>query len=48
MNLYEFDNNDDRESVVEAQMVWARSGKKLVRKYRCTVGMRAGRIVSDQ
>lgn len=28
------------------QQVWARSGKKLVRKYRCAGGYRAGRVVS--
>lgn len=26
---------------------WARSGKKVVRKYRCSGGMRKNRIVSD-
>lgn len=29
-----------------AMMVWARSGNKIVRKYRCTSGQRKGRIVS--
>lgn len=33
------------EPVVEKQ-VWARSGKKVVRKYRCTTGRRKGRVVS--
>jgi hypothetical protein len=33
--------------VLEAQMVWARKGNKLVRKYRCTVGARQGRVVAD-
>ena len=42
MNLNELDNT----SVVEAQLIWARKGRSLVRKYRCTVGQRAGRIVS--
>ncbi len=32
------------ESLTEKQ-IWARSGKKVVRKYRCTVGRRKGRIV---
>jgi hypothetical protein len=32
-------------SLVEKQ-IWARSGKKVVRKYRCTTGHRKGRIVS--
>jgi len=31
--------------VIEKQ-VWARSGKKVVRKYRCTTGRRKGRVVS--
>jgi len=29
------------------QQVWARSGKKLVRKYRCAGGYRKGRVVSE-
>ena len=32
------------DSLTEKQ-IWARSGKKVVRKYRCTVGRRKGRIV---
>lgn len=43
MNLNDL-NNDS--SIVEAQLVWARQGKKLIRKYRCAVGQRAGRLVS--
>lgn len=31
---------------LEEKRVWARSGKKLVRKYRCTGGRRHGRIVA--
>ena len=31
--------------IIEKQ-VWARSGKKVVRKYRCTSGTRKGRVVS--
>ena len=42
MNLEELDNS----SVVEAQLIWARKGTSLTRKYRCVVGKRAGRIVS--
>lgn len=34
------------ENLSEKQ-VWARSGKKVVRKYRCTMGNRKGRIVSN-
>lgn len=42
MNLNELHNSN----VVEAQLVWARKGKSLTRKYRCSVGKRAGRLVS--
>lgn len=35
------------EPVVEAKLVWARKGKQLSRKYRCTVGKRKGRVVSN-
>ena len=35
------------DSLVETKMVWAKSGKKVVRKYRCTFGKRKGRVVSD-
>ena len=31
---------------IEEKQTWARSGKKVVRKYRCTGGSRKGRIVS--
>jgi hypothetical protein len=31
---------------LEEKQVWARSGKKVVRKYRCTQGGRKGRVVS--
>ena len=44
MNLNEFTS---AQPVVEAQLVWARKGNKIVRKYRCSVGQRAGRVVSD-
>ena len=44
MNLNELTSE---EPVVEAQLVWARKGKKIVRKYRCSVGQRKGRVVSD-
>ena len=30
---------------IDEKQIWARSGKKVVRKYRCTVGRRKGRIV---
>jgi len=34
-------------SSLEEKRVWARSGKKVVRKYRCTSGRRKGRIVAN-
>lgn len=37
---------DTPSPLVEAKMVWARKGKSLTRKFRCTVGKRAGRVVS--
>lgn len=30
---------------IDEKQIWARSGKKVVRKYRCTQGLRKGRIV---
>ena len=42
MNLNELDNTN----LVEAQLVWARKGNQLTRKFRCVVGQRAGRLVS--
>jgi len=42
MNLNELDISN----VIESQLVWARKGQNLTRKYRCTVGQRAGRLVS--
>lgn len=32
---------------LDERQVWARSGKKVVRKYRCTSGRRKGRTVSS-
>jgi len=32
---------------LEEKQVWARSGKKAVRKYRCSGGKRHGRVVSN-
>lgn len=31
---------------ITEKMAWAKSGNKVVRKYRCTSGPRSGRIVS--
>mgnify|MGYP000311689545 FL=1 len=44
MNFNEFISE---EPVMEAQLVWARKGNKLTRKFRCEVGQRAGRVVAD-
>ena len=37
---------EDVVSPLEEKQVWARSGQKVVRKYRCTSGARKGRIVA--
>lgn len=37
----------ESEQLVEAKMVWARKGKKVARKYRCTFGKRKGRVVAE-
>lgn len=34
-------------NTISEKQVWARSGKKVVRKYRCTSGSRKGRVVSN-
>lgn len=34
-------------SDLKEKQVWGRTGKKLVRKYRCTGGRRKGRVVSN-
>jgi hypothetical protein len=31
---------------IDEKQVWARSGKNVVRKYRCTSGRRKGRVVA--
>lgn len=33
--------------ITEATMVWTKSGGKTVRKYRCTNGYRAGRVMAS-
>jgi len=33
--------------VVEAKLVWARKGKRIARKVRCTTGKKQGRVVSS-
>ena len=45
MLLREFFIDENLEDLEEGQ-TWARSGKKVVRKYRCTSGPRRGRVVA--
>lgn len=46
--ILEEDEIDFDDIVCEgAKPIWARSGNKVVRKYRCTSGRKQGRIVSD-
>ena len=45
MLLREFFIDPEEENLEEGQ-TWARSGKKVVRKYRCSSGPRKNRIVS--
>ena len=45
MLLREFFIDQISENLEEGQ-TWARSGKKVVRKYRCSSGPRSGRIVA--
>lgn len=46
MLVREFFIDENIEDLDEKQ-VWARSGKKVVRKYRCGMGRRKGRVVSS-
>jgi hypothetical protein len=46
MHLTELCENTSVSTVLEAKLVWARAGKSLTRKYRCTVGKRKGRVVA--
>ena len=32
---------------IDEKQVWARSGKKVVRKFRCSAGPRKGRVVAQ-
>ena len=34
-------------AIVAERQVWAKSGQKVVRKYRCTSGRRKGRVVKQ-
>ena len=33
-------------SILDEKLVWAKKGKSITRKYRCTFGKRKGRVVS--
>lgn len=37
----------DEDANLEEKQVWAKSGQKVVRKYRCTAGSRKGRVVKE-
>lgn len=50
-NWFKSDKNKEelekaKQESLDERQVWARSGKKVVRKYRCTSGSRKGRTVS--
>ena len=45
MLLREFFIDPEEENLEEGQ-TWARSGKKIVRKFRCSGGPRKGRVVA--
>lgn len=42
-----FDDTHDEELFEGAKIAWGRLGNKIVRKYRCTNGIRQGRLVSS-
>jgi hypothetical protein len=39
--------NEIAQPIMEAKLVWARKGNKIARKYRCGMGPRKGRLVSN-
>jgi len=41
------DLTEDARPLLEAKRIFARKGNKIVMKYRCTSGMKAGRIVAS-
>jgi len=45
MELFELTNEE--KDVIESKLVWARKGKTIAKKYRCTFGKRKGRLVSN-
>ena len=49
MDKFNYDINKaiDASEDLEERQVWARSGNKVVRKYRCTSGARKGRVVKE-
>jgi hypothetical protein len=47
MKMHEIISESQPDTLVETKMVWAKKGKKIARKYRCTFGKRKGRVVSD-
>ena len=46
MLLREITTTPEIETDLDEKQIWARSGNKVVRKYRCSGGKRHGRIVS--
>ena len=45
MELFEL--TDEDQPVIEAKIVWARKGRSITKKYRCTFGKRKGRLVAN-
>jgi hypothetical protein len=39
--------NEVTQTQVDEKLAWAKKGNNVVRKFRCTVGPRKGRIVAD-
>ena len=46
MFIREFTLTPSESQELDEKQVWARSGKKTERKYRCTAGRRKGRVVA--
>ena len=44
--MFLFEGYED--ASVEAKLVYGKRGNKVVRKFRCTVGKRKGRVVSER
>jgi|TARA_R100000084_G_scaffold20867_1_gene7033 hypothetical protein len=45
MELFEL--TEENNNVIESKLVWARKGKSITKKYRCTFGKRKGRLVAS-